>query len=72
MCISCGCKKYNESHGDERNITVDTLQRSADASNMRLNDVIQAMAEGCEALAHGAMPASEPAGQAVEGRLRSS
>lgn len=72
MCISCGCGKYNESHGDERNITVDTLQRAADASNMKLNEVIQAMVSGCEKLASGPMPETNNAGQAVEERLRSS
>ena len=69
MCISCGCGRYNESHDDERNITVDTLQRAADASEMRLDQVIQAMIDGCKKLASGPIPDRQSTGQAVEDRL---
>ncbi len=72
MCISCGCGKYNESHGDERNITVDTLQRAADASNLTLKQVIGTMANGCADMRNGNIPSHPMAGQAVEERLASS
>ncbi|MGE0599794.1 MAG: hypothetical protein AB7J35_11015 [Dehalococcoidia bacterium] len=70
MCISCGCGKYNESHGDERNITVDTLQRAADASNMTLQQVIGTMANGCADMRNGNIPSHPTAGGAVEERLK--
>ena len=69
MCISCGCGKFEDSHGDERNITVASLQRAANASEMRLDQVVQAMIEGCEKLASSPIPDHQSAGQAVEERL---
>jgi len=39
MCASCGCGTFNDNHGDERNITLDQLQRAADAANISLGEV---------------------------------
>ena len=69
MCISCGCGKANDAHGDERNITVDTLQRAADASNLTLGQVITNMGTGSMELASSGVPRPEPAGKAVKERL---
>ncbi|MGB4862208.1 MAG: hypothetical protein WBO97_07095 [Tepidiformaceae bacterium] len=69
MCISCGCGRYELSHGDERNITVDTLQRAADASNKTLAEVVGAMAKGCADMQSSGIPHHDTAGQAVKERL---
>lgn len=69
MCISCGCKDYNDSHGDERNITVDTLREAASASSLRLTEVLTNLREGAAEL--GSNPPPEPTvqGGAVKDRL---
>ena len=70
MCGSCGCGRYEESHDDERNITVSSLQRAADAANLTIEQVMQSMVEGCSRmLAHG-VPQHTSTGQAVLERLR--
>lgn len=32
MCVSCGCGKPNDNHGDSRNITMDQIQGAASAA----------------------------------------
>jgi len=39
MCVSCGCGKPNEQHGDPRNITMDQIQKAAQAINKQPQDV---------------------------------
>ena len=34
MCMTCGCGKPNDQHGDEANITYDQLQAAAEAANI--------------------------------------
>ncbi len=34
MCMTCGCGKPNDQHGDKANITYDQLQAAADAANI--------------------------------------
>jgi hypothetical protein len=41
MCVSCGCKKYQDDHGDQRNITMKDLQAAASASGISLDDVAE-------------------------------
>jgi hypothetical protein len=41
MCVSCGCKKLEDDHGDKRNITMKTLQDSAQAAGIPLKDVVK-------------------------------
>ena len=35
MCLSCGCSQPNESHGNEDHITMNDLERAADAAGTR-------------------------------------
>jgi hypothetical protein len=70
MCISCGCGRFEESHGDERNITVATLQRAAAASNLRMDEVLNSMREGCGQMLSAGVPDHQSQGQAVKERLR--
>jgi len=39
MCVSCGCGKVNEDHGDERNITMDKLEDAAEAAGKSVGEV---------------------------------
>lgn len=46
MCLSCGCKQANEDHGDERNITMKTLEKAAEAANISAEEVCRNIDEG--------------------------
>jgi hypothetical protein len=46
MCVSCGCKEYNEDHGDPRNLTIDDFQQAADAAGISVNEVAQNVQDG--------------------------
>ncbi len=35
MCMSCGCGKPNEDHGNPDNITLEDLKRAARAANIQ-------------------------------------
>jgi hypothetical protein len=39
MCVSCGCKKYEDNHGDPRNITLGQLRQAAESGGVSLEDV---------------------------------
>lgn len=70
MCISCGCGKYEDSHGDERNLTVSSLQRAAAAGSLTMDQVLQNMKAGSEEMMRSGVPDHTAAGQAVKERLR--
>ena len=39
MCVSCGCGKLNDDHGDSRNITMKQLEGAADAAHTSVGEV---------------------------------
>ena len=39
MCVSCGCKKYEDDHGDQRNITMTALRGASEAGKVSMTDV---------------------------------
>lgn len=41
MCLTCGCLNPTDSHGDQRNITINQLQKAAMAQKIGLADVIK-------------------------------
>lgn len=41
MCMSCGCGEPNEAHGSTDNITMDTIQRAADAAGISTSQVAE-------------------------------
>ena len=41
MCVSCGCGKPDDDHGDSRNITMGDLDRAADAAGTTRDKVVQ-------------------------------
>jgi len=41
MCMSCGCKQPNETHGDDRNITLRDLEQAAAAAGTDVQGVMK-------------------------------
>lgn len=41
MCLSCGCKKPNDDHGDNRNITMKDIDQAAQAAGTTRDQVAQ-------------------------------
>jgi hypothetical protein len=41
MCISCGCGKIHDNHGDPRHLTLEDIEQAADAAGLSLEQVVQ-------------------------------
>ena len=46
MCVSCNCGKPNDDHGDSRNITMNQIQKAAEAAGTSTSEVIQNIQKG--------------------------
>jgi hypothetical protein len=46
MCLDCGCGELNESHGDSRHITMDSIRSAAEASEISVDEAIKNMSDG--------------------------
>jgi hypothetical protein len=46
MCLDCGCGELNESHGDARHITMDTIRAAADASEVSVDEAMKNISDG--------------------------
>lgn len=46
MCLDCGCGKPNDSHGDERHITTDSIREAAKASEISFDDAVKNIEDG--------------------------
>jgi hypothetical protein len=46
MCLDCGCGEPNESHGDSRHITMDSIQAAAQASEISVEEAIRNISDG--------------------------
>ena len=40
MCLNCGCGKPDDDHGNEANITMDTLRRAGEANGQDVDQTI--------------------------------
>jgi len=49
MCVSCGCGKPNERHGDDRNITQDDLDSAAAAASITPEQVAKNIGKTAQA-----------------------
>lgn len=49
MCLSCGCGQPMESHGDPNNITMETIQRAADAAGISSDEAARNIRDGLQA-----------------------
>lgn len=41
MCVSCGCGKYSENHGDDRHLTMEDFDQAAQAANISMDEVFK-------------------------------
>ena len=52
MCLDCGCGELNESHGDSRHITMDSIQAAAQASEISVDEAIKNISDGLRQSQH--------------------
>jgi hypothetical protein len=45
MCLSCGCGEPNNKHDNKNNITMDDLQKAAQAANESIQDAAKNIAD---------------------------
>jgi len=50
MCLNCNCHMWNDTMGDDRNITLKMLAESAIASDMGAKETIEAMQDSLESI----------------------
>lgn len=62
MCVSCGCGKLYDSHGDQRNITIQDLDQAAEAAGTTREQVSENINQGCMTAA------SQPSQTTMTGR----
>jgi hypothetical protein len=62
MCVSCGCGKLYDNHGDQRNITMQDLDQAAEAAGTTREQVSQNINQGCMTAA------SQPSQTTMTGR----
>jgi predicted nucleic acid-binding Zn-ribbon protein len=48
MCLDCGCGELNESHGDPRHITMDTVRAAAEASDIPVQQAMDNIHAGLD------------------------
>jgi hypothetical protein len=48
MCASCGCGKFEEDHGDDRNLTLKDLKAAAQAADVSLQEVVQNLSQAAK------------------------
>ena len=41
MCVSCGCGKADDDHGDKRNLTMKHIEDAAKAAKAEAKDVVE-------------------------------
>jgi hypothetical protein len=46
MCLDCGCGELNESHGDSRHITMDSIRSAAQASEISVDEAVRNISDG--------------------------
>ena len=46
MCLDCGCGELNESHGDSRHITMDSIRSAAQASEISVDEAMRNISDG--------------------------
>jgi len=70
MCLSCGCGKPNDDHGDARNITMQDLDQAAVAAGTTRDRVLQNIMQGGQPRASSngqGQPVATPQAQSQRG-----
>src|SRR5258708_12639479 len=60
MCISCGCGKPNDDHGDARNITMQDVDQAAEAAGRTRAKVLQNIMQGSQQTSTNNEQAQQP------------
>lgn len=47
MCASCGCGKFNDNHGNAANITLQDMERAAEAAGISTKQAADNMQACC-------------------------
>ncbi|GHO55634.1 hypothetical protein [Ktedonobacter robiniae] len=58
MCVSCGCGKVNDNHGDSRNITQSDIVTAAQAAGITPEQAAQNLMDTCQQLTSGSQKQS--------------
>ena len=48
MCLTCGCMKPHDNHGNLDYLTIEDLEKSAKADNMSLDEAVQNLVKTVE------------------------
>ncbi len=48
MCLTCGCMQPHDNHGNPDYLTIEDLEKSARADNMRLDEAVQNLVKTVE------------------------
>ncbi len=60
MCMSCGCGRPNDNHGDPRHITQDDLDQAAQAANISREQAAQNIMDCCRQMETGQQQQMQP------------
>jgi len=60
MCVSCGCGKLNDNHGDSRNITQTDINNAAQAAGITPQEAIQNLMDSCQNMTSGGTGSQRP------------
>ncbi|GHO42745.1 hypothetical protein [Ktedonospora formicarum] len=60
MCVSCGCGKVNDNHGDSRNITQTDINSAAQAAGITPQEAAQNLMEMCQRMTSGSTSTQRP------------
>jgi hypothetical protein len=63
MCLSCGCERPNDSHGDARHITLGDLKEAAQAAKISVDDAADNIAHTVHSDVHKGHQYADPAAQ---------
>lgn len=63
MCVSCGCGSPNDTHGDQRNITMDDIQQAAQAAGTTPQEVADNIQSACQQMGGQAQMSSQSTAQ---------
>ena len=66
MCLSCGCGKPNDNHGDARNITLQDIDAAAQAISTTRAKVLENMLDSTQQLLQGSQETAAQAGSSTQ------
>jgi hypothetical protein len=55
MCMTCGCREWDNDHGDQKNITYRRLVDAAEAGGVTVEEAAEHLREGVHAMSRERM-----------------